>query len=95
MVTPSPRKETGKLAVAKCQAKLVWENEKGELTETELQSGKGYTCSLGQRHRIAAVTDCDILEVSTPEIGTTWRLEDDYSRPDEIEELRAKERGVS
>jgi len=28
--------------------------------------------------------DCDILDVSTPEVGTTLRLEDDYSRGDEI-----------
>lgn len=77
------------------QAKLIWENEKGELTGTDIQTGKGYTCALGQRHRMSAITDCDILEVSTPEMGTTWRLEDDYSRPDETEELRAKERGVS
>lgn len=77
------------------QAKVVWENEQNELTETHLKSGHGYTCALGQRHRMVAVTDCDILEVSTPEIGTTWRLEDDYSRPDETEELRAQDRHVS
>jgi hypothetical protein len=38
------------------------------------------------------ITDCDILEVSTPEIGTTFRLEDDFKRPDETEELRKEER---
>jgi hypothetical protein len=32
------------------------------------------------------------VEVSTPEIGTTFRLEDDYQRPDETETLRKKER---
>lgn len=71
---------------------VIWENNNGELTETELTPGKGFTCAIGQRHRLAGITDCDILEVSTPEIGTTWRLEDDYSRPDETEEQRAKER---
>jgi len=29
-----------------------------------------------------------VLEVSTPEIGTTFRLEDDYARPDETESVR-------
>ena len=29
-----------------------------------------------------------MLEVSTPEIGTTYRLEDDYARPDETEAVR-------
>lgn len=74
------------------RAKVVWDNNKGELIETELENGKGYTCSLGQRHRLIGITDCDVLEVSTPEIGTTYRLEDDYKRPDETEEQRKKER---
>jgi mannose-6-phosphate isomerase len=75
------------------RAKIVWENSNGELIETELESGKGYTCELGQKHRLVGITDCDIIEVSTPEQGTTWRLEDDYARPNETPEQRKKERG--
>jgi len=74
------------------RAKVIWENANGELTETELQKGQGYSCALGQKHRLAGITDCDILEVSTPEIGTTYRLEDDYKRPDETEAQRSIER---
>lgn len=74
------------------RAKVVWENEKGELIETELQPGMGYTCALGQKHRLCGITDCDVIEVSTPEIGTTYRLEDDYKRPNETEDVRKKER---
>lgn len=70
------------------RAKVVWDNEKGELVETEFVNGQGYTCSLGQKHRLVGITDCDILEVSTPEIGNTFRLEDDYARPTETEEMR-------
>ncbi len=77
------------------QAKVIWENSAGELSETELEPGKGYSCALGQRHRLAGVTDCDVIEVSTPEVGTTWRLEDDFARPDETEQQRAEERGES
>lgn len=78
----------------KGRAKLVWDNEKNELVETELKYGQGYTCHIGQRHRFVGITDCDIIEVSTPEIGTTERLEDDYSRLDETEEVRKlKNRG--
>ncbi len=77
------------------QAKLVWENEQGELSETELQPGQGYTIAIGQRHRLVGITDCEILEVSTPETGTTWRLEDDYARPDETEDQRAQDRSAS
>ena len=74
------------------RGKVIWENSNGELTETELVVGQGYSCALGQKHRLAGITDCDILEVSTPEIGTTYRLEDDYKRPDETEAQRSIER---
>lgn len=74
------------------EAKVVWEDNTGELRETVLEKGVGYSTKVGQRHRLAGITDCDIIEVSTPELGTTWRLEDDYSRPDETPEQRVKER---
>ena len=74
------------------RAKVIWDNDKGELIQTELEQGKGYSCCLGQRHRLVGITDCDVLEASTPEIGTTYRLEDDYKRPDETETLRKNER---
>jgi mannose-6-phosphate isomerase len=75
------------------QANVIWDNDKGELIETALQPGQGYRSAVGQRHRLVGVTDCDVVEVSTPERGTTWRLEDDYARPDETPEQRKKERG--
>ena len=34
----------------------------------------------GTRHRMTAVEDCDIFEVSTPEIEDVVRLEDRYGR---------------
>lgn len=75
------------------KAAVIWENSNGELIETELQPGVGYSTGVGQRHRLKGLTDCNILEVSTPELGTTWRLEDDYARPHETPEQRKKERG--
>jgi mannose-6-phosphate isomerase-like protein (cupin superfamily) len=74
------------------KAAVIWENAQGELIQTELQPGVGYTTQVGQRHRLIGVTDCDVLEVSTPESGTTYRLEDDYARPDETPDQRAAER---
>ncbi|HMS31183.1 MAG TPA: cupin [Candidatus Saccharibacteria bacterium] len=73
-------------------AVVVWEDNKGVLVETRLEPGKGYSTKIGQRHRLRGVTDCDILEVSTREVGTTWRLEDDYARPHETPEQRQLER---
>lgn len=74
---------------------VLWENNEGEMISTELKSFVGYKTSVGQKHRLYSITDCDIMEASTPESGTTWRLEDDYSRPDETPEERKKERGES
>lgn len=79
--------------VVKGRAAAIWENEKGELIETELEPGKGYSALVGQRHRLKGITDTDIVETSTPELGTTWRLEDDFKRPDETPEQRKRERG--
>lgn len=79
--------------VTKGKAAVIWENDQGELVQTELQPGQGYSTQVGQRHRLVGLTDCDVLEVSTPELGTTWRLEDDYARPHETPEQREIERG--
>jgi mannose-6-phosphate isomerase-like protein (cupin superfamily) len=65
------------------RARVTWENHLGEPEESELQAGLGYTCERGRKHRLAGITDCDIVEVSTPEVGMTLRLEDDYGRSDE------------
>jgi len=72
---------------------LVNENTNGELQVTHMQKGVGYTMIVGQKHRHQAISDCDVIEVSTPEAGTTLRLEDDYKRPDETPEQRKLERG--
>jgi mannose-6-phosphate isomerase len=74
------------------RALLIWENSNRELIETELQPGQGYATKVGQRHRIKGITDCDVIEASTPEKGTTWRLEDAYNRPNETPEERQLER---
>jgi len=78
--------------IASGRGGVMLENTKGEMEEIELQKDQGLTVAIGQKHRLFGITDCDIFEVSTPEIGTTFRLEDDYNRPDETEEMREEER---
>ena len=53
-----------------------------------MEPGTGYTIRPFQRHRLVGITDADIMEVSTPETGTNFRLQDDYARPDETEAMR-------
>jgi mannose-6-phosphate isomerase len=76
------------------RARVLWDDVAGNLIETDLEFGCGYTCALGQRHRLVGITDCEIVEVSSPEVGTTWRFEDDFGRPHETAELREIERAV-
>ncbi len=80
------KQETQILIQGQCNS-LV-ENPDGEMTTIEMVPHQGYTMMVGQKHRLQAVTDCDVLEVSTPELGNTYRLEDDYSRNTETEEMR-------
>jgi len=84
------KQETSFLASGQCN--LLIENIAGELETIKMEPQKAYTIKIGQKHRYQAITDCEIFEVSTPEIGTTYRLEDDYSRPNETPELRQDER---
>jgi hypothetical protein len=73
---------------------LILEGPDGELHEIDMQPHVGYHVAVGQRHRLCAPPDADatVFEASTPELGTTLRLEDDYARPDETEALRQAER---
>ena len=77
------------------QGILVLEGPDGQLHDVRMQPGVGYHVAVGQRHRLCAAADEDatIFEASTPEVGNTLRLEDDYARPDETEALRHAERG--
>ena len=70
---------------------VIIENSNGEMETIEFENNKGYTTHIGQKHRIFSITNCDILEFSTPELGTTYRLEDDYNRSDETEEVRKQD----
>lgn len=67
---------------------MIIEDKDGNMQEIEMEEAQGYTTKVGQRHRLMGITDCEVFEVSTPEIGNTYRLEDDYSRSTETEELR-------
>lgn len=72
------------------KVKLFRENKDGEIKECEMHSRVGYTNYVGQIHRFLALKDSEILEVSTPEKGTTYRLADDFDRSDETEKMRSK-----
>jgi mannose-6-phosphate isomerase len=45
-----------------------------------MEPGATFHCPPGTVHRMVAVTDVDVLEVSTPELDDVVRLEDSYGR---------------
>lgn len=65
---------------------ILWlENEHGEIVTQPMTPYGGYTISPNQKHRIEAVTDATIIEVSSPETGNTIRVSDEYQREHETE----------
>jgi mannose-6-phosphate isomerase len=50
------------------------------LDDVRLQVGESFRIIPGTIHQMVAVTDCDVLEVSTPEVNDIVRLSDKYGR---------------
>jgi mannose-6-phosphate isomerase len=48
--------------------------------ERTLKKGESVTMRPGDRHRLCAVKDLILIEVSTPELDDVVRLEDDHGR---------------
>lgn len=84
------RKESYWLLNGDCEMQM--EDSSRKMMTFNIEQNKGYTVSVGQRHRHAGISDCDLLEVGTPEGGKTWRIQDDYERPDQSDEQRRLER---
>jgi quercetin dioxygenase-like cupin family protein len=51
-----------------------------ELEDMRLTQGQSFRITPGTVHQMEAITDCDILEVSTPELDDVVRLQDRYGR---------------
>jgi mannose-6-phosphate isomerase len=50
------------------------------LDDMKLKVGESFRITPGTIHQMVALTDCDVLEVSTPEIDDVVRLSDKYGR---------------
>ena len=61
--------------------KLLFEiQERGQLVKHEVAPGERFHVTPGTVHRMTAIEDCDVIEVSTPELDDVVRLEDRYGR---------------
>ena len=54
----------------------------GTLTKREMLPGESVHVTPPTIHRMTAIEDCDVFEVSTPELHDVVRLEDRYGRTD-------------
>jgi mannose-6-phosphate isomerase-like protein (cupin superfamily) len=60
---------------------LVYRVQMGDsLEDMRLTKGESFRITPGTIHQMEAVTDCDVLEVSTPELDDVVRLSDRYGR---------------
>jgi len=60
---------------------LIYRVKLGEdLEDMRLTAGESFRISAGTVHQMEAVTDCDVLEASTPDLDDVVRLSDRYGR---------------
>ncbi len=56
------------------------ENDSGVIEEHKMKAGESFHILPNRKHRMIAITDCEIFEVSTPHLEDVVRLEDNYGR---------------
>jgi mannose-6-phosphate isomerase len=60
---------------------MIFQVDEGQgLVDKTMKAGDSYHIKPLTKHRMVAVTDVDVLEVSTPELDDVVRLEDAYGR---------------
>ena len=61
----------------------VWlENEHGDIEKTKMKKDDYFTVIPPRKHRVIALTDIILQEVSTPEVDDVIRIDDDSDRED-------------
>ena len=68
------------ILVTRGRLRLYLEDDDGVVQVEELGPGAHRRVATGRIHRYEALEECELIEVSTPELGDVIRLEDDYGR---------------
>jgi mannose-6-phosphate isomerase len=74
------RKKDETIYVLKGELALEFAPGGGRVQRRTLRPGDALHIRPGDHHRMTAVTACDVLEASTPEVDDVVRLEDRYGR---------------
>ena len=59
---------------------VEWEDPQGTMQTLRLAPGDVVENQPGRKHRVTAIEDTRLIEVSTPELDDVVRVEDDYNR---------------
>ena len=59
---------------------VEWEDDAGQMQTLRLKPGDVIENKPGRKHRVLALENVRVIEVSTPELDDVVRIEDDYNR---------------
>lgn len=59
---------------------LQFEDDQGQMQERVMLPGEAHHMPVGRKHRMIAIEDTDVIEVSTPQLDDVVRVEDGYGR---------------
>lgn len=74
------RKKVETLYLQSGRMVLLFEQEGGHLQEVFMNPGDAHHIPVLRKHRMRALEDCEVFEVSTPQLEDVVRLEDQYGR---------------
>jgi mannose-6-phosphate isomerase len=66
----------------------------GEPVRWNMTKNESYRVQPGRKHRLAAMADARVLEISTPELDDVVRWEDDYGRASFLSGVKAEHRSA-
>lgn len=64
------------------EAEIWLENDEGIVEKKIMKSGDFFNVTPPKKHRVIALTDIILQEVSTPEVDDVFRIDDEFNRPD-------------
>ena len=74
------KKETNYIIAGEAE---VWlENDEGIVEKTLMKAGDYFNVTPPKKHRVIALTDIILQEVSTPEVDDVFRIDDEFARAD-------------
>ncbi len=79
------REKDESLYIYQGKALIEIEGSDGQLVQSVAQAGYSLRIPPGTKHRVKAIEDTTLFEVSTPELEDVERLEDDYGRAKPID----------